>query len=220
LKIKVLDNNNLCTYSASVTLAPQPKEQSTPIALHDRAMDNLRFIRHAMESSTQFTSVSGRGGIAMGATALAAAALAATPLLSERWLAVWIVDAVLAALIGGFTTRRKARGEGVKLSRGVGRRFLLALSPPVLAAAILTGALIQLGAVEAIPGMWLLLYGTGVVTGGAFSVRPVPAMGACFMVLGALAFVLPFAWSNLLLAVGFGGLHIAFGVLISRNYGG
>jgi hypothetical protein len=109
---------------------------------------------------------------------------------------------------------------GVELYRGVARRFLLNLTPPILAAVVLTAVLLAAGAPAAIPGTWLLLYGTGVVTGGAFSVRPVPIMGACFMALGVAALFLPFTWSNGLLAAGFGGLHLVFGALIARRYGG
>ncbi len=191
-----------------------------PVALHTHALDNLRYIRQAMESSSSFTSVSGWGGIAMGLTALAAAALASLPLLAERWLTVWVADAVLAALIGGWATARKARGQGVTLSQGVGRRFLLSLSPPIIAAGVLSVVLYRLGAAQAIPGTWLLLYGAGVVTGGTFSVRPVPIMGASFMVLGVVAFLAPPSWSNALLAAGFGGLHILFGSVIAWRHGG
>ena len=199
---------------------PLPRRAPTTVHLHDRALDNLRYIREAMESSSEFTAVSGYGGLAMGASALLAAGLASLPSLRGSWLPIWVLDAVVAALIGGWATWRKAHGMGVELYRGVARRFLLNLTPPILAAVVLTAILFQAGATSAIPGMWLLLYGTGVVTGGAFSVRPVPLMGACFMALGAATLVLPDGWSNVLLALGFGGLHLVFGALIARRYGG
>ena len=116
--------------------------------------------------------------------------------------------------------RYKAATLGQKLASGVGRRFLLNLSPALLAAAILSVALERAGAVELIPGTWLLLYGIAVVSGGAFSVRPVPVMGICFVVLGVMALVGPQTWANLLLAAGFGGLHLVFGFIIGRRYGG
>jgi hypothetical protein len=183
-------------------------------------MDNLRFIRQTMESTAAFTSVPGWGGIAMGISALLAAGLAALPAGTEHWLAIWVVDGILAFVIGGLAMARKARGQGIALSSGVGRRFLLSLSPPLIAAVLLTGVLVQAGAAEVIPGAWLLLYGAGVVTGGTFSVRPVPLMGLLFMLLGVVALLGPPTWSNVLLAAGFGGLHLIFGAIIARRYGG
>ncbi len=199
---------------------PLKSRDRGPAALHSHAMDNLRYIREAMERSSSFTSVPGWGGIVMGLTALLAAGVASLPSLAQHWLAVWVGAAVLAALVGGWAMVRKARGQGVKLSRGVGRRFLFSLSPPLLAASLLSVVFYRLGAAHAIPGTWLLLYGAGVVTGGTFSVRPVPVMGLSFMVLGVVAFAAPQSWSNGLLALGFGGLHILFGAIIARRYGG
>jgi hypothetical protein len=45
-------------------------------------------------------------------------------------------------------------------------------------------------------------------------------MGLCFMVLGAVALFCPPSWGNAFLASGFGGLHILFGAVIARKYGG
>lgn len=181
-------------------------------------MEHLAYIRSAMESSGSFTSVPGRGGMVMGCSAiLAAIAVYNSP---ENWFRIWVLDALLAAAIGGAFMWRKAASLGQKLASGVGRRFLLNLGPALLAAAVLSLALFRIGRADLVPGTWLLLYGVAVVSGGAFSVRPVPVMGLCFIVLGAIALLSSPAWANALLASGFGGLHLVFGFIIARSYGG
>jgi hypothetical protein len=196
-----------------------PPTQDDP-ALHHRAMDNLRFIRQTMERATAFTAVPGWGGVGMGVLALVAAGVAETRLSTDAWLATWLITAVLALTLGGWTMSRKARLAGTTVFSYSGRRFVLSYVPPLVVGALLTGALVRTGQLDALPGTWLLLYGTGVVTGGAFSVRVVPLMGLCFMALGAVALFGPAAWGNLLMAAGFGLLQIVFGVIIARRYGG
>ncbi len=195
---------------------PEPAVQ----AIHQHAVENLRFIRETMEGASSFTAVSGTGGIGMGLTALAAGILAGGPPAPGRWLLVWLSSALVAFLIGTLAMRRKARRFRMELFSRPGRKFALGLAPPLIVAALLTAALYRAGRVDLLPGMWLLLYGAAVTTGGAFSVRIVPAMGACFMVVGTAALFAPPSWSNPLLAAGFGGLHIAFGAAIARRHGG
>ncbi|HJU54764.1 MAG TPA: hypothetical protein VJ715_09340 [Pyrinomonadaceae bacterium] len=198
----------------------EEEEGKQPPALHDRAMDNLKFIRETMERASSFTAVPGWGGVLMGATALAASVVAAWQPTINLWLATWVVEALLALVIGGWAMDRKARRAETPVLSGPGRKFALSYAPPVLAGVLMTIVLLRLGAVSALPGTWLLLYGTGVVTGGAFSVKIVPVMGLCFMLLGAVASFAPAAWGNYLMAAGFGGLHIIFGIIIARRHGG
>jgi hypothetical protein len=221
LRCKVLDSDNPRPYLSRMTpIDPVRQEPGEPVALHSRAIDNLRYIRETMESASSFTAVPGWGGVVMGASALLAAAAATRTSSTEGWLLIWVLDALAAFFVGGWTMVRKARGAGVRVSRGAGRRFLLGLGPPLLAAVALTVVLYLNEAAEVIPGMWLMLYGTAVLAGGTFSVRAVPVMGAAFVVLGLVAFASPFSWANTLMALGFGGLHIVFGLVIARRYGG
>lgn len=183
-------------------------------------MDNLRFIRETMERSASFTHVSGIGGVAMGGIALVASVFASGAETPVNWLGVWIGAAVLSFSVAILTMARKSQAEGIPLLSGPGRRFVWNVTPPLLAGAVLTAALAQGGLAPLLPGTWLLLYGTSVVTGGSYSVRPVPLMGVLFMLLGAAAFVAPASWGNAFMAGGFGGLHIVFGTVIWRRYGG
>ena len=197
-----------------------PPHATTPVALDDRARDNLRFIRETMERAGSFTAVPGWGGVAIGITAVGAAVIASRQTIRFDWFATWIIEACVAVAIAIWTTISKARGAGTSLLSGPGRRFVYSFAPPLFAGALLTLLLGRLGLTGAIAGLWLLLYGTGVVTGGAFSIRVVPLMGLCFMVLGTVALFSPANWGDVLLAIGFGGLHIIFGAVIARNYGG
>lgn len=194
--------------------------QAEPPALHERAMDNLRYIRETMERATAFTGISGWGEVAIGGTALLASFLAAQQSTFKAWVAVWIAEGLISLLIAGWSMDRKARAAQMPLVSGPGRKAVFSLSPPIIAGALLTIVLVRAGLTNAIPGVWLLLYGTGVITGGMFSVGVVPIMGLCFMALGAAALFTPPAYANWFMAGGFGGLHVVFGVIIARKYGG
>ncbi len=191
-----------------------------PTALHDHAMDNLRFIRHTMSRAGSFTAVPGWGGVGMGITGLLAAAIGALQTGTGAWLAVWVAAALVGATIGGGTMLHKAHRAGSPLHSAPGRKFALALSPPLVAGVLVSAVLVRGDLYHLLPPVWLLLYGAGVVSAGAFSVPPVPVMGACFMALGAVAAFAPAGWHDPLLAVGFGGLHVALGLVIARRYGG
>ena len=192
---------------------------ASPQPLADRALDNLRYIRATMERAGSFTAVPGWGQVVVGVTALGAAVVAAQQQSTLNWLVVWLAEAMVALTVGGWTMVRKARAVNDSLLSGPGRRFGLSFLPPLVVGGLLTVALYLGDARALIPAVWLLLYGTGVITGGAFSVPIVPVMGLGFLLLGAAALFAP-GLGNWLLAAGFGGLHIGFGFWIARRYGG
>jgi hypothetical protein len=191
-----------------------------PPALHARAMDNLEFIRDTMERAGAFTAVSGWGMVAVGVSAIGAAVLAATRASAEAWLAIWIAEAALSVMISGWAIGRKARAARMPLLSGPGRKFAMSFAPPIIVGAVLTAVLYQASLIALLPGLWLMLYGTGIITGGAFSVQIVPVMGFCFLLAGIVAVALPIAWSDPIMALAFGGFHIAFGIPIARRHGG
>jgi hypothetical protein len=191
-----------------------------PRPLHSEALENLRFIRSTMESARPFTAVPGWGQVAMGVSAIGAAALADRQPDFSRWLLVWVAEAVLAVGLGALALIRKARRANTPIASGPGRRFGLALLPPLLVGAVMTVLLWRTGPREVLPALWLLCYGAGIATGGAFSVRAVPLEGVSFMALGLAAALTPPGWGDLWMAGGFGILQIAFGIYIARRHGG
>lgn len=156
----------------------------------------------------------------MGVVAVVAAGVAHNAVAIAAWVTIWLIAAVVSLVVSTLFMARKSRAEGMSLLTGPGRKFTWNVIPPLIAGAVLTVALIRLGAVEPLPGLWLLLYGTSVVTGGSYSVKPVPVMGVAFMVAGVLALLTPASWGNAWMAAGFGGLHIIFGIVIWRKHGG
>lgn len=199
-------------------LRPEPAVRDP--ALSDRALDNLRFIRETMERAGTFTAISGWGIAAVGVLALAAAPIARLQP-TVRWsVAVWVATAVACIALSLWATATKARRSELSMVSGPAQKLALAFAPAMVVGALLTVALLQVGATDLLPGVWLLLYGTAVVAGGAFSVRTIPVMGLCFMMLGAVALFAPPVVGELLMVGGFGVLHIVFGILIARRHGG
>ena len=194
-----------------------PQTQS----LNARAEADIAFVRDVLTRSQQFSAVPGLGGVLMGASALVAAGVATVQPTRDRWLAVWLVDAVVALAIGAFTLVRKARRSGLPLSASPARRFALGLMPPIFVGGLLTFGARQANAWDLIAPIWLCCYGVGVLGAGAVSTVPVVlALGVTFVALGALALATPSAWATAWLAVGFGAAHLLGGVVVMRRHGG
>jgi MFS family permease len=200
----------------------RPLRRPAPDAegLHLRAAENLHYIRSTMERAGSFTAVPGLGGVGMGVTALVAAWLAHHQTSAKGWLWVWLTELALAFCIGLLTMIRKARISRVSLWSEPARKFATSFLPALVAGAALTPAIAQAGLLQVVAACWLLLYGVAIIAGGAFSVRIVPAMGAAFLGLGLLMLLTPAAWCDAILAAGFGGLHLIFGIWIYRRFGG
>jgi hypothetical protein len=205
-------------HSSELGTARPAQERAS--SLSPNLADDLRFIRDTMERSAAFTAVSGWGHVLLGITAIATAWLAAQQGSSFAWLRVWLAEGLLASAIGLLSCTWKANRRGLPLFSGPARKVALGLAPPLFAGACMTFLLFRAGLQSALPATWLLLYGAGIMTGGAFSVAIVPVMGLCFMLLGGLAVLAPAVWGNWFLAAGFGGIHIVFGLIIARRHGG
>lgn len=218
--IKAMENCRQPRRRRGVSAATGNELPPLATASGSAALDQLQYIRRTIEGATSFTAVPGWSMVATGATALVAAAAAGRTSSDSLWVSIWLGEAVLAAILS-IAGMVKKTGSLAQLAASVpARKCALSLAPPLAAGALLTAMFVRHGMAAELPGMWLLLYGVAVITGGAFSVRVVPIMGICFSLLGAAAMIAPPGWGNVIMALGFGGLHIAFGFVIARRHGG
>jgi hypothetical protein len=206
-------------------LRKEESESNQPVNIGDKAFDNLRFIRETMERSSHFTAIPGYGGALMGATAIGAAIIAHNQPTIRDWLITWLVEALLAFCIGIFAMWQKAKNAGESLVSAPSRKFALAFAPPLVAGIILTALFYFKSLFEFMPTVWLTLYGTAVVTGGAYSVKIVPIVGWLFVALGVVSVFVPASnenlyYGNFLMALGFGVLQIVFGLVVAKKHGG
>jgi hypothetical protein len=199
-------------------LRPPPIERDP--ALSDRALDNLRFIRETMERAGTFTAISGWGIVAVGVVAMMAAGVARARSTVEWRVGTWVVTAAACIALSMWATARKARRSDLSMVSGPAQKLALAFAPAMVVGALLTVALLRIGANDLLPAVWMLLYGTAVVAGGAFSVRIIPVMGVCFMMLGAVALFAPPTVGDWLMVAAFGVVHVVFGIQIARRHGG
>lgn len=205
---------------AKINAATQNKSDDAPVNLGDRAIDNLAFIRETMERSASFTAVPGYGGILMGVTAVVAAYIANIQVYLADSLAVWLVEAALAFCIGLLAMWQKSKLAGQSLISTPSKKFAFSFAPPMVVGVVTVLGLWKFGHYYEMAPVCMLAYGAAVACGGAFSAKVVPVMGWLFMACGAIAFLLPTNNGNLMMAISFGGLHIVFGAIIARRYGG
>jgi hypothetical protein len=196
------------------------EEKREPVSIGGRAEENLKFIRDTMERSASFTAVPGYGGMLMGATAIAAAVIASYQVYLVNSLAVWLGEAALAFAVGLLAMWQKSKIGGQSLTSAPARKFALSFAPPLIAGAAIVLGLWRYEHYEVLAPVCMLTYGAAVACGGAFSVRIVPVMGWCFIALGAVTFLLPTQYSNLMMGLSFGVAHVVFGAIIARRYGG
>jgi hypothetical protein len=185
------------------------------VALDMHALGTLKYIRASIDAAGVL-GVPGSAGIAMGSVGVLAALLAADPRLAQYWLAIWLGAGLVALVCGSTLMVHQAVRSGTALYRGPARKFMLCLAPSLFTGAVITITLWRGHAVEMLPGTWLLLYGCGVTAASTMTVRSIGVMGGLFLLLGVAALALPARDADLLLGAGFGGLHLAFGVVIGR----
>jgi hypothetical protein len=194
-------------------------QPAAPVTIESRALGTLAYIRASIDSSSSM-DVPGMAGIVMGVIGVLAAVAVSVPRWADHWLGIWLCAAAAALLLGSALVARQYVRRGHTRYFGPAKKFLLCLSPALFAGVVLTGVAWSAGLTGIIPGMWLLLYGCAVLSASTVTIagisRLIGVMGALFVVLGSTTFILPQAAHTFMLGLGFGVLHIVFGILIGR----
>ena len=200
----------------------------------------LADIRGLMARSGRVLSLSGLSGVWAGACALVAAALAyraagVAPLSGVDYYAAYYrqtgdVGAIeayvfsrglvtmLVALAGAVAlTLRRSRSSGYELWNATSRALLTSLLVPLAAGGVLVLALWHHGAYGFSAAITLIFYGLALVAGSRYTVDEIRALGYCEIALGLLVAFFPGygidAW-----ALGFGVLHIVYGLVMYRRH--
>ena len=210
------------------TSAAEDRPENT-VHLHDHAMDNISYIRQAMDRSSQFTGVPGWAMVMVGVLALLGSFVANLRLNYFWWPNAWAATGAVSMGIAIVALFLKARRHSTIVFTAPGKRFFTCFCPPILAGMILTEILVQYGLYQFLPTMWLMLYGVAVLNAGTFSIPIVPIWGGTMFVLGIVALgvsgmreelFMNYNAADICMAAGFGVAHIGFGLVIALRHGG
>jgi len=195
---------------------------------------DLSEIRSLMERSSRFISLSGLSGISAGLIALVGAWVAARRIgvswdfshrsvdRSPELYTFLAIDAavvlLLAVAAGVYFTVRRGRRKGQSVWNHTSRRLLVNLAIPLA-----TGGAFCLLLIGPAPGLvapaTLVFYGLALINGSKYTHDDVRYLGICEIILGLLAGFLAGSGLTLLFwALGFGVLHLVYGVVMYRKY--
>lgn len=196
------------------------------------AYAELASIRNLMERSSKFISLSGLSGILVGLYALAGIWFAIRittnhteigapaeniPVITQALSVVSLVVLILSAVTAYLLTRRKANRRNENVWNPVSRRLLAASAVPFLTGGIFIIIMAVKGSYSFIAPATLIFYGLALVAGSEFTYNDVKWLGFGEIILGLLALVMP-EWGLIFWAIGFGLLHIIYGIIMHFKY--
>jgi hypothetical protein len=195
----------------------------------EKSSEDLKHIRSMMERSTKFLSLSGMSGVAAGIFALLGAGAAWKVIRGEWWIGSYPPEVSLAIIMLGvmllagtaglYFSMRKARRSGMKFWTPVTRQILMDFAIPMVTGGVLCMVLLRKEPVELVPALTLVFYGLALIAAGARTYKEIRILGFCEIGLGIVAALFP-SWEYLLCfwALGFGVLHILYGVIMYCRY--
>ncbi len=192
----------------------------------------LQEIRSLMERSTKFISLSGLSGIVAGGIALAGAAVQYWYMekegrymscikLSQDFLLFSIANflgiLILAVLSAYYFTQKKAKKNNQSLWDASSKRLLLNLATPLASGGAFCGVLYFYGLIGLLAPASLIFYGIALVNGSNYTLRDIRNLGFAEIALGFIC-AFNIGYGLLFWALGFGVLHIAYGIVMYYKY--
>lgn len=201
--------------------------------------DDIKTIKKIMEESSRFLSLSGLSGLFAGMAAIAGGCVAHYGIFRSRTFFIndmltnlsdkeissmkiqLIADALIVlsiALAGSFYfSFRKARDKGQKIWIPVSRRLLISLSLPLIAGAFFILVLLFQNQWQLIVPAMLIFYGLALIGAGKFTYSEVFYLGLAELITGFASAFFPML-ALLFWILGFGVLHICYGLIMYRKY--
>jgi hypothetical protein len=210
------------------------------MATEHEYLESIREMRNLMERTTRYLSLSGLAGVLVGLIAMAGIVslyLAmdipigqpvsfnefirsggeAAEALTGRIVRMAAIVLLLSILAEGVLGYRKARKLGLPLWDATARRMFTALAIPVAGGGIYCLSLIQGGNPDGLASASLIFYGLGLLNAGKYAVPDVGRLGLAVFATGLVAAFFP-AWGLVFWGIGFGILHIVYGISIHFKY--
>ncbi|MDR7130601.1 uncharacterized membrane protein HdeD (DUF308 family) [Algoriphagus sp. 4150] len=195
----------------------------------------LAEIKSMMERSTRFLSLSGLSGILAGTYALIAAGMAyawiyypnspfgyrfsyiTEEAILFKLLATALVVLVLSIGTAWILSQQKSKRSAGKFWTSASKRFVMALAIPLIMGGLFCLALFTRGYVIIIAPATLIFYGLALVNASHFTLSDIKYLGFCQLGLGVLSAFFP-GYGLVFWALGFGVLHIIYGLIMYYKY--
>jgi hypothetical protein len=197
--------------------------------------EELKVIRKFMEDSTKFLSLSGFSGVFLGIFGIAGAIIAwffilnqenyiyDEPVSSLNGTVLWgmIADAIIILLLAlaaaFYFSARKAKQSGKPFWTPVSKRLLINLFIPLITGGIFSVILLSRNDIQLIIPVLLIFYGIALINAGKFTYSEIFYLGILEIITGLLCSILP-SYGLIFWIIGFGILHIIYGIFMYRKY--
>lgn len=194
-------------------------------------LKDISEIKHLMNKSSRFISLSGLSGILAGIYALIGASVAfwlvntysyGKLFIFHGWvfwtcMAVLMMVAVLSALTGIILTIRKAKKNDEKIWDSSSQRLLINFLIPLFVGGLYCFIILDQGRYGQTGGLMLIFYGLALVSASKYSLGDIRYLGYIQIFLGLIASYYP-GYGFWLWVMGFGIMHIIYGTWMHFKY--